>query len=525
MGEQARAVAALRRSLVAQRGGAPVEALETHISFVLLAGPVVYKVKKAVDLGFLDFSTLARRCHFCNEELRLNRRLAPALYLGVVAITGPADAPAIDGPGPVIDWAVKMQAFAQADLWDALATRQALGPEHIDALVPTVCAFHEGAARAQPGGQFGDAADVRAPMLDNLRVLDDVCMNDEDRMVLAALRRWEQAEFDALRGIFAQRLAQGWVRECHGDLHLGNITQVEGRPTAFDCLEFNPSLRWTDVTSDLAFLAMDLRSHGLDRLAQRFLNACIERSGDHAGLRTLRYYTVYRALVRAKVAALRDAQTAAGITCAAAHCLGVAHGAARRGAAALILTHGFSGSGKTVQTQSLLELCGAIRLRADVERKRLFGLPAMARSDPALQARLYSAQSDEATQDKLRALAGQVLDAGYPVIVDATYLASAHREGMRRVAASRAVPFVIVDFQASQQTLRERVRQRSQRQDDASEADVEVLESQWAHAQPLQPGELAAVFVFDAEKALDATAMPTRWAPLLQRLGGVREVR
>jgi predicted kinase len=291
----------------------------------------------------------------------------------------------------------------------------------------------------------------------------------------------------------------------------------------FDCLEFNADLRWTDVFSDVAFMAMDLHSHGLDALAHRFVNAYVERSGDADGLRVLRYYQVHRALVRAKVAALRAAQ----LSEAAAqrerrglhHYLQVALHSSQPPQPVLMLTHGLSGSGKTTASQGLLEACGAVRFRADVERKRLFGLDALQRSDAGRQRQLYSSQASRATQQRLRELAALALQNGYSVILDATFLEREARQQARALAASLGLRSLILHFEARPDTLRERVRQRAQRSDDASDADLEVLESQLAHAQPLQQDESAQVVVLDAEQPLAAWATPQGWAPLLQRLG------
>lgn len=520
LAEQARAVAALRQALGAQL-------IETHISFVLLAGGFAYKIKKAVNLGFLDFSTLAQRRFYCDEELRLNRRTAPMLYLDVLPLCGTADEPTLGGDSAVIDWVLRMRSFAQDGLWDRLASKAALLPGHIDALVEALCALHRDAAVAAADDPVGQAAQVRAPLRDSLVALRGLCREPEQRAELQALQQWEASAFEALRSRFDERARAGRVRECHGDLHLGNVTQVEGRTTLFDCLEFSAPLRWTDVMSDVAFMAMDLHSHGLDRLARRFVNAYVERSGDAAGLRVLRYYQVHRALVRAKVAALRAEQLDASASeprrsqaaSALRHYLDVALAFTRHDPPALLITHGLSGSGKTALTQSLLELCGAIRIRADVERKRLFGLDALARSDAALEPQLYSQAATEATQARLHELATLALGSGYSVILDATFMAHAQRQRSRALAGSLGARFVILRFQASADTLRERVSKRAQRADDASEADLSVLEDQLTHAQPLQDDELAAVFDVDAEVAFNEASMATRWAPLLQRLG------
>ncbi|MDE2629144.1 MAG: phosphotransferase, partial [Burkholderiales bacterium] len=352
-GAQRRMVAALLERLRAGPPPSEVALIETHISYVLLAGGLACKIKKAVDLGFVDFTTPALRRFYCDEELRLNRRLAPALYLDVVPVTGSVAQPAFGGDGPVLDWAVRMRAFAQDGLWERLAARGELRPAHVDALVEVLCAFHADAAVAGPAGGFGHADAVRTPVQETLQTLQALCRAPDERVALIELRRWEAQTFDALRGTFEQRLRDGRVRECHGDLHLGNVTQIDGATTVFDCLEFSPALRWTDVASDVAFMAMDLHAHGLARLSHRFVNAYIERSGDHAGLRVLRYDTVYRALVRAKVAVLRAAQLGAdasaserdSATNSAHRYLSTALAATRPTPPVLMVTHGCSGSG------------------------------------------------------------------------------------------------------------------------------------------------------------------------------------
>ncbi len=513
--QQAAMVASLFEALRATDGGAT--RIETHISFVLVAQGMAYKIRKAVDLGFVDFTTLEQRRHDCEEELRLNLRWAPELYLDVLPLTGPAADPALGGSGPVLDWALRMRAFAQEDVWDRLAARAALSPQHIDELATRLCDFHRRAAVEPAGGPFGRAERVRAPVRDTLSVLAHLCQEPEAQASLSLLRRWETLAYGRLQGRFDARQREGRVRECHGDLHLANVAQFNEQTTMFDGLEFDPALRWTDVMSDVAFMAMDLHAHALPGLAHRFVNACVEASGDVKGLRVLRYYAVYRALVRAKVAAMRDAADG-GAGDATRRYLTLALALRRPAAPVLILTHGCSGSGKTLFTQSLLELTGAVRLRADIERKRLFGLPALARSPQPVKERLYSSGAHEATYERLRAQAAVALDCGFAVILDATFLDRAERQRARLMAEAAGATFVIVDFQARDDTLRARVQQRAQRGDDASDADVAVLEAQLSHRQPLQDDERDAVQVFDAEPAFDPARVDERWAALLQRL-------
>jgi hypothetical protein len=489
-------LAGLVAALHAADPAADVELIETHISVVIVAGGYAYKFKKALDNGFLDFTTLARRWHCCHEELRLNRRLASALYLDVAVVTGSAEVPLLGGSGPMLDCAVRMRAFAQDGLWDRLAARGELGAAQIDALVALLAAFHRGAAVAAASGRYGSPAQVRAPMRANLDDLARLLADRVDRARLRALRRWEAGAFAAREAVFAARQSSGWVRECHGDLHLGNVVQIDGRTTVFDGVEFNDDFRWIDLMSEIAFMAMDLQAHGRTDLASRFVNGCFERNGDYAGARVLRYYLVHRALVRAKVAALRAAQPGAADASAslagATRYLALAARMSAPAPARLIITHGASGSGKTTQTQGLIEAEGVIRVRADLERKRLFGIDPLARSGSALHAGLYSSAASDATHARLLEAAAAVLDGGFSAVLDATYLRRHRRNAARRLAASRGAGFVILDFDVDEQTLRERVRERAARSDDASDADLQVLEDQLRNAEPLGADEQAA---------------------------------
>ncbi len=509
LAEQARIVPQLMRQL---RVGQPLQAvtlIETHISFVLLAGDFAYKIKKAVNLGFLDFTTLAKRRHFCEEELRLNRRLAPQIYLEVVPVTTVVGQPALGGEGCVVDVALKMRAFAQDALWEHRVLQGRLQAEHVEQLAQGLCEFHRRATVASGASPYGVPAHVRAPLLDTLGALDALHGADE-RGLLADLRIWETRAFAGIQGILARRRLAGRVRECHGDLHLGNVTTIDDKPTPFDCLEFNPRLRWTDVMGDVAFMAMDLHAHQRHDLAGRFVNAYLECSGDYDGARVLRYHIVSRALVRAKVEALRDAP---------AHNKVLAYlDVARRFHAPpqpmLLATHGFSGSGKTTWTGAWLEATGAIRIRADVQRKRLAQLPPDAHTQSALGAGLYSQARSAATHARLRDAAKSVLQGGFSAILDATFLQREPRDMARALAHECGVRFVVLDFQAGAATLRRRILARNARGDDASEADLAVLDDQLQRHEPLAPDEHADVIAVDAEQAWNASAV----AALAERL-------
>jgi len=487
--------------------------LETHISWVLLAGEYAYKIKKPVALGFLDFATLQRRRFYCEEELRLNRRTAPRLYLEVVPITGSESAPRLGGQGEAIEYAVRMRRFPQEALLSGMAQAGALGPGQIDALARATAAFHARAARAEGAQAFGTAAEVLAPAMQNFDQIEALVGPGEEMSELERLRAWTRDEHARLRQAFEARKAGGFVRECHGDLHLGNVALIDGQPTPFDGIEFSEALRWIDVMSDVAFVVMDLADRRLPRLAYRFLNAYLEDTGDYAGLSVLRFYLVYRALVRAKVACIRVHQR--GVAAEelrrgeSEHLqyLRLAHSLASGSRRALVLMHGLSGSGKTTVARQLIDALGVLRVRSDVERKRLVGLEAQARSGSALGAGLYAADLTARTYARLADLARAIVAAGYPAVVDATFLSRAQRGAFAALAHELGVPFAIADCQAPEAVLRERVALRERAARDASEAGLAVLEQQLASREPLSGDELRARVVFDTSVGPDAAAV------------------
>ena len=490
-------VAALQRQL----GGTLVE---THISWVLLDGVHAWKIKKPVQLSFLDARALATRRRLCQEELRLNRRLAPSLYLDVAAIHGTPDAPRLDGGGPVIEYALRMRQFPAGALLSEQLAAGTLLPAHLDRLARRLADFHAAAAVAAADTPYGTPEGIEG---DVLQLLDGLALHGA-APACAALRAWVATTAPRLVPLWQGRRDAGRVREGHGDLHLANAVLLGDEVTAFDCLEFDPALRWIDVFSDTGFLVMDLLARGRGDFAFRFLNAYLDASGDHAGVPVLRWYLVYRALVRSLVARIRAGQ---GGAAAGPDYLALALRLAGAGDARLLITHGVSGSGKSHVGQRLLEQAQAIRLRSDVERKRLFGLQALEASAQRFPGGIYGADATRRTYARLYELADAALQAGHRVIVDAAFLRASQRDDFRRLAQQRRLPFTILHCRAPTAVLRERVRARSGRGDDASEADVSVLERQLATAEPLTAAESTCTVTVDTASALDVEALAVRW--------------
>lgn len=499
-------VCALREALQRETGQ-PVALVETHISWVLLTQTMAFKLKKPVHLPFVDFSSVEARRHFCQEELRLNRRFAPALYLDVAPVCGTSDSPRIGGAGVPIDHVVRMRRFPESSLLRDLLPAGRLEHGLLDGFAQRLAALHGAAERATPTSGFGSPDLIARAATDVLATLQSQGQGDEGQ--LAALGTWVQEQNQALRMAWIARQQSGAVRECHGDLHAANVALVDGALTPFDCIEFDPALRWIDIMNDVAFLTMDLKAHGRGDLAFRFLDAWLQHSGDYPGLQVLRFYEVYRALVRAVASGLGPGR-ADGDTRPDYMACAMRLAAQPEGGARLMITHGFSGSGKSSIASQLLCAAGAIRLRSDVERKRLYGLDPLARS-AALGVDIYGAEATRRTFDRLRACARDALLVGYPVIVDAAFLRVAGRRSFEALATELRVPFAILDCSASPATLRRRVVARDAARADASEARLEVLERQLEGHDPLEADERAAAIEVSTEEGVDIELVEARW--------------
>ncbi|WP_041070936.1 bifunctional aminoglycoside phosphotransferase/ATP-binding protein [Thiolapillus brandeum] len=493
--------------------GKPSERLlvETHISWVILAGDFAYKIKKPVDLGFLDFSTLENRHRCCEEELRLNLRLAPEYYLEVVPITRTKTEWQLQGSGRVVEYAVKMKRFDTRQQLDVLASRGELSAVQIDAVASLLAEFHR--SRAEVSRTRGTAAQVCGPARDNFSHIARL-RGDTLPSAFRQLQAWNEQACKNHSSFMELRREQGWIRECHGDLHLGNMAWVDDKPLIFDAIEFNPDLRWIDTLSETAFLVMDLCARGEAPLAWRFLNHYLEYTGDYQGLRLLPFYLVYRAMVRAKIAAIRCSQLQAGEEKDAAdqefsRYLALALDFSRSVLPQLVITHGLSGSGKSTFSAGLVEKAGFIRIRSDVERKRLFDLEAQTPTRAAPLSGIYTPGASEKVYEKLLDLAAAVLDAGFNVVVDAAFLQEHQRTPFRALARDRRLRFSPVILRASPEELRERV---ARRKNDVSDADLAVLEHQLAGYVELSPGEQEYALVVD-------TGLSWDWDGILSDLG------
>ena len=491
-----------------------LEILETHISWVILTGTYAYKIKKPLDLGFLDFSTLELRKHFCEEELRLNQRFAPEIYVDVVPIGGSPEKPEI-GLEPALDWAVRMYQFQADARLDRQLVTELVSVADMQVLAESIAKTHDQAAVAAPDGLFGTADSVCKPTLDNFQSLRRDCPGPKLQQQLTVLESWNSVETDRLRSVFQERLAGGRIRECHGDLHLANLVRIDHEIVAFDCLEFNAALRWIDVISEVSFLVMDTLVHGRSDLAYAFLNRYLEVSGDYAGIALLPFYLVYRCLVRAKVGAVlyRQSPENSDLTPITQYVDLASSLIEPTGKPMLIITHGFSGSGKTWLTDQLQVQLPAVRLRSDLERKRLHGLSSLQSSGSELAGGIYSESISADTYDHLASMARICLTAGFSTIVDAAFLQLEQRSIFSALAEDLRIPFAILDCQANRKILRRRITERSAEGTDASEADLAVLEHQLATAKKLDASERQHVVRVDSEHEINIRDLVLRIRP------------
>ena len=466
---------------------ATVERIETHASFVFLAGDFAYKVKRAVKYPFLDFSTLARRHEACLNELRINSRTAPQLYLEVAPISRESDGTFhLRGKGDVVEWVLVMRRFDQEGLYDRMAAEGRLGLDTMEPLAAVINTLHEAADRTLTQDQA-------------VRPLDGVIREHEEVFAEGAelfpldmrqdFARRTRDVFEALAPLLRTRAQSGYVRHCHGDLHLRNIVEIAGAPVLFDALEFDDRLATIDVLYDLAFLLMDLGRRGLRAHANAVLNAYLDDGGNNdggsgnlLGLATLPFFLSLRATIRAKVELLRareaDSAEAAAIGDDARAYFDLARDFFTPSPPRLVAIGGLSGSGKSAVARAIAPeiglFPGAVHVRSDVERKRLFGVA----QDVRLPGNAYAPGISEQVYTMCRKRAALALKAGRSVIVDAVHAKSEEREALARLADAHGVAFTGLWLDVPMNVMQDRV---AARRGDVSDATPSVVEAQAAY--------------------------------------------
>jgi aminoglycoside phosphotransferase family enzyme/predicted kinase len=484
-----------------------LELRQTHMSWVVLTGPFAYKIKKPVHFDFVDASTLEQRRRLCQEELRLNRRFSGELYVAVLPIVAAGRRLRIGGSGAPVEYAVQMHQFEGSQELASVLERKGATAEDMRAIADQVAGAHGRAAVARPDGPYGEFATVRQPMLDNFRLLRAQLQDAASTPVIERLAAWTDTQLDRHRPLIESRRTSGRIRECHGDLHSRNIVRWRNQWLPFDCLEFDPELRWIDVVSDTAFLFMDLMSWSRPDLACEFQSRYLEQTGDYHGLPLLPLYASYRALVRAKVDALGAGSAGMDerreLAARLASRLATAAEFMRADPPALLIMHGPTASGKSWLSERLVGAVPALRIRSDLERKRLAGADPLAQRRHGVGEGAYTPAENERTYRRLHQCATSALDGGCNVVIDAAFLQAAQRERFFALARERRARFLIVSCHADRAALLGRLEARVRSGRDPSEATREVLEAQLRNMEPLTPEERALAIEVDTDSPAD----------------------
>lgn len=464
-----------------------LDVIETHIAWLIKTGEYVYKIKKPVDFGFLNFTTLEQRKFYCEEEVRLNQRMSKDLYLGVVQISGSETYPKIVADDStadtqdVFEYAVKLRQFESGKLLSELLEQDQFEPAWLEQLADTIAAFHQRAPIVSPDSNWGEMNSIGQLAQDNYQQINRSLLTQTDIDELDRLEIHSAKRFTLLEHLFRARKIDGFVRECHGDLHLGNITLSDDRLVVFDCIEFNLEFRWIDRMADLAFLLMDLEARGHQRWANRCLNRYIEQTGDYRGFLLLPHYKAFRSMVRAKVAMLGEQPDLEEFR----RYLDLTTRYAEPVKPLLIMMHGLSGSGKSVMANALAQEINAVEIRSAVERRRIF-------RELSLQGEtvdLYGADMNMRTFHRMSEVAQILLRTGQTVIVDATFIKQRARRHFEQLAENVGCPVRIIHCDAPQAVIRERLTRRKQKTQDNTEADELIMEKQMTIADPLGEDE------------------------------------
>lgn len=457
-----------------------VRLVQTHGSFVFIAPPFVYKVKKPVNFGFLNFSTLEKRRHFCAREVALNRRLSPAMYLGVVPISVRGGRFAFGGEGEVIEYAVKMRKLSDSHFLDRLVARGAVGRDGIGRIAEALTAFYRAQQPAAEIEAWGRVTRLRISTDENFRQTGPFVGQTLPRPAFAAIRAFTDGFYSRHARLFSARVRERRIRDCHGDLHLEHIHLTPRALHIYDCIEFNDRFRYVDVASDAAFLAMDLDAKGRPDLARHFVAKMAAGLRDPGMLRLMDFYKCYRAYVRGKVESLHsvahaapEAERQAGAERARSYFRLALRYAVAGSRPLAVVVMGRIASGKSALAAALAAELGWEVVSSDRVRKELAGFPLYERTSEAARARLYSGAMTARTYARLCAVAEAAARAHRGIVLDATFATRAHREKMRARFARRGLDWCVIEAHADDRTVRRRLREREARPEEISDARLD----------------------------------------------------
>jgi uncharacterized protein len=487
----------------------PVQLIQTHISFVMLTGDYTYKIKKPVNFGFLDYSTLDKRLHFCTQELLMNRRTAPEIYLEVLPIIKTGDryklgssSSSINSGEITVEYALKMREFSQDSLFLSLLERGQLTEQLMQDLGLEVAKFHSTAISDDYIRKFGEVSQIREAIDNNYLISQKYIGGPQNQTQYQETKDYTDSFFEKNKELFDSRIVNNKIRQCHGDLHLRNIALWQDKILLFDCIEFNEPFRFVDVMYDVAFTVMDLESRGHQELGNAFLNTYIEQTGDWEGLQLLPLYLSRQAYVRAKVTSLMLDDSAIStaekseISQIAAHYYQLAWKYTKPRRGKLTLMSGLSGSGKSTVARYLARRTGAIHIRSDAVRKHLGGISLDERGGQDL----YSDEMTAKTYSRLLELGMILADRGWNVILDAKFDRQNLRTNAINLAQSRNLHLQIIYCTAPLEILRSRLQQRK---GDIADATAELLSSQQAASEPFTESEQIYVKIVDTTQDLE----------------------
>jgi len=486
-----------------------VELIQTHISFIFIAGVLVYKVKKAVDFGFLDFTTLEKRQFYCREELRLNRRLAPEIYLDVVEIVEMPDGKlAMGKTGQVVDYAVVMKKIPEGRMLKKLLASGEISISIMERIAGKVADFH---GRAESGGKIDEVGGLETirrnheENFDQTRTYIGLTISEYQ---YTFIRSWVLKFLQTRKELFRKRVENHRIRDCHGDLHLEHICLLDPEIVIFDCIEFNERFRYEDVAAEVAFLSMDLDFNGYPEYGAAFVDSYISCSGDEEIRQLLNFYKCYYAYVRGKVVGFKihdnavsqkerdEAKETAGryfdlaYTCAS-----------RLERPTLILMTGLMGTGKSVLARNLAFRLGAEILQMDVLRKELLNIPSTDHHFSGFGEGIYSEDVTRRTYAEALIRAEEILRKGKPVIIDASYKRREERLKAKSAAERLQADFYVIGCQCTEDVLKGRLEKRLSETGEASDGRWEIYQAQKNDFEPineLPPSEYVVVDTADS---------------------------
>ncbi len=483
-----------------------IELMQTQMSFVFLTDEFVYKVKKPVDLGYLDYTTLEKRRFFCQKELELNRRLCPETYLGVVPVTRDKGAIRIGGRGEAIEYAVKMRRLPQEKMLNVLLANNGVTAEMIIEVAWKLAAFHQKAETNAEIGAFGEIKAITGNTDENFAQTEKYVGKTISEDSYRHIKEYTDGFIQKNTPLFNKRVKEGRIRDCHGDLHAAHICFANGI-CIYDCIEFNDRFRYCDVASEMAFLAMDLDHYGRADLSRSLIRAYVSESGDRELLELLGFYKGYRAYVRGKVESFKlddpyiaDDEKIKTLAIAASY-FDLAR-AYTRSKPALFITVGLVGTGKTTLAQALARRLGLVVISSDVTRKGLAGIPVTEHRFEDFYGGIYSAELSRRTYDKMFSMAGAVLGEGGAVVLDASFIRAEERLSAKRLAQEAGADFFIIECRLDEKNIKERLVQRL-KGETISDGRWEIYQPQKEAFEPVREATPPKHAIIDTSKPLE----------------------